>query len=109
MDDHVDAPTPVHGATAPGFEEMRAVVAGCGPGVAVAAFVGGRPVLDVWTAGLGERSLIHTWSAVKPVVGACLLLLVERGRIDLDDPVVGVWPGLPDPVTTPRGAAALKR
>jgi len=63
-------------------------------GAAVAAFLGGRPVVDVWSGDLGEHSLLHTWSAVKPVAGACLLQLVERGRIGLDDRVVGVWPEL---------------
>jgi CubicO group peptidase (beta-lactamase class C family) len=64
--------------------------------VAVAAFVAGRRVVDVWTDDLSEESLLCTWSAVKPVTGACLLTLVERGRIGLDDPVVSVWPELAD-------------
>jgi CubicO group peptidase (beta-lactamase class C family) len=68
----------------------------CGPGVAVAALVDGRVVADVWTADLGERSLLCTWSAIKPVTAACLLLLVERGAVGLDDPVVSVWPELGD-------------
>jgi CubicO group peptidase (beta-lactamase class C family) len=50
----------------------------------------------VWTDDLSEESLLCTWSAVKPVTGACLLTLVEGGRIGLDDPVVSVWPELAD-------------
>lgn len=94
--ENVGVEAPVHGVVAPGFERVRTAVAGCGPGVAVAAFVDGAPVVDVWTAGLGEGSLIHTWSAVKPVVGACLLVLVERGLVGLDDAVVDVWPEIGD-------------
>jgi CubicO group peptidase (beta-lactamase class C family) len=86
----------VEGVVAAGYETVRQAVAGCGPGVAVAALVEGRRVVDVWTDDLSEGSLLCTWSAVKPVTGACLLTLVERGRIGLDDPVVSVWPELAD-------------
>ena len=66
-----------------------------GGGVAVAVFHRGRPVVDVVAGDLGPDSLVHTWSAIKPMTGACLLLLlVERGRIGLDDPVADVWPEL---------------
>lgn len=60
-------------------------------GATVAAFVDGRPVVDLWGGDLHERSLVHTWSAVKPVAGSCLLHLVGQGRIGLDDPVAEVW------------------
>ena len=68
----------------------------CGPGVAVAAYVDGAVVVDLWTADLSADSLICTWSAVKPITGACLLLLVQRGQIALDDPVTSVWPEMAD-------------
>jgi CubicO group peptidase (beta-lactamase class C family) len=45
---------------------------------------------------LSGESLVCTWSAIKPVTGACLLLLVERGLIALEDPVVSIWPELGD-------------
>jgi CubicO group peptidase (beta-lactamase class C family) len=53
-------------------------------------------VVDVWTPDLKENSLVCTWSAIKPVTGACLLRLVEHGAIGLDDPVLSVWPELGD-------------
>jgi len=37
-----------------------------------------------------------TWSAIRPVTGACLLLLIESGAVGLDDPVSWVWPELGD-------------
>jgi CubicO group peptidase (beta-lactamase class C family) len=90
----------VDGETAPGFELMRAALSrvvearGDGGGAAVAAFVQGRPVVDLWGGSLGSDSLVHTWSAVKPVAGACLLHLISLGRLSLDDPLVQIWPEL---------------
>jgi CubicO group peptidase (beta-lactamase class C family) len=86
----------VEGTVAPGYEAVVDAVAGCGPGVTVAAIVDGQPVVDVWTADLTERSLLCTWSAVKPITGSCLLRLVDEGTIALDDPVSSVWPELGD-------------
>jgi CubicO group peptidase (beta-lactamase class C family) len=64
--------------------------------VAVAAFVNGRLVVDLCSDDLSPNCLLCTWSAIKPVAGSCLLLLVERGLISLDDPVGAVWPQLAD-------------
>lgn len=86
----------VDGTVAPGYEGVRGALEACGGGVTVAAFVGGELVVDLWSDDLRRDSLLCTWSTVKPVVGACLLLLVERGRLGLDDPVVGVWPEVGD-------------
>ena len=86
----------VDGFVADGYSAVADALAGCGPGVATAAFVGGRRVVDIWSGDLSEDSLICTWSAIKPVTGACLLLLVDRGLIALDDPVVATWPELGD-------------
>ncbi len=86
----------IQGTAEPAYSGVRAALARCGPGVAVAAFVHGAPVVDLWSDDLTERSLICTWSSVKPLTGACLLLVVERGLIGLDDPVVSVWPELAD-------------
>jgi CubicO group peptidase (beta-lactamase class C family) len=86
----------MRGFVADGFEAVADAAATCGPGVTVAAFVDGEAVVDLWTTDLSERSLVCTWSSIKPVTGACLLLLVERGLVSLDDPVVGVWPEIGD-------------
>jgi CubicO group peptidase (beta-lactamase class C family) len=86
----------VDGSVAKGYEVVVDSLAGCGSGIAVVAFVGGRRVVDVWSADLSADTLLCTWSVIKPVTGSCLLLLVERGVIDLDDPVVATWPELGD-------------
>ena len=85
---------PVAEAFARGFEERGEV------GAAVAVLVDGRPVLDLvggtardtpraaWT----PDTLVNAYSVVKPLAATCLLLLVERGRVGLDDRVTRWWP-----------------
>lgn len=87
----------IHGETARGFDAVRAAAARVladGGGFALAASVHGRPVVDLWSGSIGRDGLVHTWSVIKPVTGTCLLLLVERGALRLDDPVGGIWPEL---------------
>jgi CubicO group peptidase (beta-lactamase class C family) len=88
----------VEGETAPGWASVREAVARVeadqGGALAVAAFHRGRPVVDLWAGTARQNTLFHTWSAVKPVAGTCLLLLVDRGRLRLDDRVADFWPEL---------------
>jgi CubicO group peptidase (beta-lactamase class C family) len=70
-------------------------------GAALAVWHRGRRVLDLvggwrditrtrpWT----PDTLVNVYSVGKPVAALCVLLLVERGRIGLDDPVARHWPG----------------
>ena len=88
------------GAVADGFEPVRdavdaalAMQDGAGA-ITVAAYVHGELVVDLWAGTARSDSLLHTWSAIKPVTGTCLLLLVDRGAIELDTPVREVWPEL---------------
>jgi len=86
----------VEGTVAPGYGAVADAVAGCGPGVTVAAFVDGQLVVDIWTADLTAGSLLCTWSAVKPITGSCLLRLVDGDAVSLDDRVASIWPELGD-------------
>ena len=69
-------------------------------GAAVAIEVDGQPVVDIWAgwmdsarSRLWERdALVAVFSVGKGVVAVCLLLLVERGEVDLDAPVARYWP-----------------
>ncbi len=69
-------------------------------GAAFAAYVDGRLVLDVW-GGLARRDPPRPWrrdtlacvfSGSKGLVATCLLLALERGLLDLDEPVATYWP-----------------
>ncbi|HEX6030401.1 MAG TPA: serine hydrolase domain-containing protein, partial [Tepidiformaceae bacterium] len=37
-------------------------------------------------------TLVHLYSVTKPFAAACLLLLVDRGQVALDEPVATYWP-----------------
>jgi CubicO group peptidase (beta-lactamase class C family) len=82
----------------PGFESVRAafdeVLAAQGGGAACAAIVDGTVVCDLWGGTVGADSLVHTWSVIKPVSAACLLLAARRSGVSLETPVADVWPEL---------------
>jgi CubicO group peptidase (beta-lactamase class C family) len=69
-------------------------------GAAVTVHHEGRPVVDLW-AGARDFDGAGEWrqdtaqtvrSATKGIAAACLLLLHQRGRLDLDAPVGSYWP-----------------
>lgn len=76
------------------FEPMREAFAALGePGGALAVTIDGETVVDLWTAREWSRdTLVHVFSATKPLVALCVLQLVERGKLALDDRVTSVWP-----------------
>jgi CubicO group peptidase (beta-lactamase class C family) len=69
-------------------------------GAAVAVVVDGKPVVDLW-AGWADEARTRRWerdtqvavfSVGKAMATVCLLILVERGAIELDAPVAAYWP-----------------
>jgi CubicO group peptidase (beta-lactamase class C family) len=94
-----------HGFAAPGFEAVanefeRNLIERGDAGAAFAALVDGRPVVDLW-GGLADRSSGRRWqrdtlagifSGTKGFVATCLLLLIERGSLELEAPVCAYWP-----------------
>ncbi len=103
----------VSGYVAPGFDRVAKVLAegasvtvgererradlGTGGG-AFCAFVEGECVVDVWA---GQSAPGRTWerdtravimSSTKGLTTLCAHLLEDRGRLDLDAPVVRYWP-----------------
>lgn len=69
-------------------------------GAAVAVAVEGRFVVDLW-AGWADAArtrpwqrdtLVNVFSVGKAMATVCLLMLVERGQVDLDAPVARYWP-----------------
>jgi CubicO group peptidase (beta-lactamase class C family) len=97
----------VHGTVADGFEPVReAFREGFERrgerGAAVAVHLDGRPVVDIWAgAARADEPEGPRWgrdtaqvirSAGKGPAAACLLLLHQRGQLDLDAPVGSYWP-----------------
>ncbi|MER5517922.1 serine hydrolase domain-containing protein [Streptomyces sp. NPDC002763] len=98
----------VNGTVAEGFEPVRDAFAKNfellgDRGAAVAVYRDGHRVVDLWggardfDGGAGEASWEHgtaqiVRSATKGVAAAVLLLLRQRGELDLDAPVGDLWP-----------------
>ncbi len=69
-------------------------------GAAVAIACEGRTVVDLWGGWMDEGrtrpwrrdTLVDVFSVGKPMAALCILMLVERGRIDLEAPVARYWP-----------------
>jgi CubicO group peptidase (beta-lactamase class C family) len=76
------------------FEELGEL------GAAFAAYVEGRPVVDIWggIAHPGERrpwqrdTLQLVFSGTKGLTATCMLMVADRGLLDLEGPVADVWP-----------------
>ncbi|MET9897984.1 serine hydrolase domain-containing protein [Streptomyces sp. NPDC006446] len=95
----------VNGTVAEGFEPVREAFAGNfaalgDRGAAVTVYRDGRKVVDLW-GGTRDVDGTEPWqrgtaqivrSATKGVAAAVLLLLAQRGHLDLDAPVGAYWP-----------------
>lgn len=91
------------GEVVPGYERVQQVfereagLLGLGGG-AYAAYVDGRPVVDVWA---GEKRPGVPWdrdtttvlfSATKGLAGLCMQILYDRGELDVEAPIAKYWP-----------------
>ncbi|MGW1534384.1 serine hydrolase domain-containing protein [Streptomyces aureus] len=95
----------VNGTVAEGFEPVREAFAANfatlgDRGAAVTVYRDGRKVVDLW-GGTRDVDGTEPWqhgtaqivrSATKGVAAAVLLLLAQRGQLDLDAPVGAYWP-----------------
>ncbi|MCX5297857.1 beta-lactamase family protein [Streptomyces sp. NBC_00193] len=101
----IDQNTLIHGHVAPGFEAVREEFARNfaerdEQGAAVAVTLDGELVVDLWGGaadptrgtpwGGDTRQLIFSGS--KGILATALLLLVDRGVVDLDLPIAHYWP-----------------
>jgi CubicO group peptidase (beta-lactamase class C family) len=98
-------PPNVLGECDPAFESVRAAFAqnfadNLELGAAVAIQVGGRTVVSLW-AGLASRgeqtpwredTLVNAYSTTKGLAAMCVQHLVDRGAIELEQPVSRCWP-----------------
>jgi CubicO group peptidase (beta-lactamase class C family) len=95
---------PVHGTVEPGFEPVaNSFARGFEKGelgAAACAYVDGRKVVDLWGgwAGAGKArgwqrdTIVCTYSATKGMTATAAHRLVDRGLIDVDEPVATYWP-----------------
>jgi CubicO group peptidase (beta-lactamase class C family) len=95
----------VSGRVAPGFEavaeELGAILAESpGSGAAFAVYEGSHLLIDLW-GGVADHDTGTPWqedtiqlvfSGTKGLVAACLLVLLDRGALELDAPVSSYWP-----------------
>lgn len=95
----------IQGTVTPGFEPVRdafaANFADAGDvGASFAIWKDGEYLVDIWggyadaakTRPWQRDTLPNVWSTTKAVGALCLALLVERGELSYDDPVVRYWP-----------------
>ncbi len=96
--------TEVHGFVAPGFEAVRDAFASnfengleCGASVAVTR--DGEPVVDLWAGDAApdgrpwqEDTIVNVYSTTKTMAATCILVLADRGALDLQAPVARYWP-----------------
>jgi CubicO group peptidase (beta-lactamase class C family) len=94
----------VGGHVEPGFEEVRAAFANNFEehgevGATYSLYVDGAQVVDLWGgvredtgAAYDGDTLQVVFSSTKGAAAACAHLLVQRGALDLDSPVVQYWP-----------------
>lgn len=98
-----DTAATVHGTCATGFEPLRDLLAtrlgdGAEAGASVAVVRDGELVADLWggEARPGEPwredTLVQVWSVTKTMAALAVLVLVDRGQLDLDAPVSAYWP-----------------
>jgi CubicO group peptidase (beta-lactamase class C family) len=87
-----------------GFEPVRDAFVrnfeqGLELGASAAVTLDGEPVVDLWagdadlTGAPWERdTIVNVYSTTKTMAAACVLLLADRGQLDLDAPVAQYWP-----------------
>jgi CubicO group peptidase (beta-lactamase class C family) len=95
----------VQGFVLPGYERVRDAFErnftdGHEMGAAFTALVDSEIVISCW-GGLADRASKRPWtqdtlavifSGTKGLVAACMLLLIDRGQLNLEDPVRRYWP-----------------
>jgi CubicO group peptidase (beta-lactamase class C family) len=95
----------VHGTCDPRFDAVREAFTGnfsdgLDVGASVAVTVDGEPVVDLWGGHATpdgrpwERdTIVNVYSTTKTMAGLSVMMLVDRGQLDLEAPVASYWPG----------------
>jgi CubicO group peptidase (beta-lactamase class C family) len=102
----------VRGSVAASFSAVRDVFAEVldgqpGTGASFAVWHDGQWIVDLWggyadaahTRPWEQDTLVMPYSVTKPFAALCVLVLVDRGLVDLDVPMREYWPALRAPAT----------
>ncbi|WP_426572192.1 serine hydrolase domain-containing protein [Aquihabitans sp. McL0605] len=96
--------TEIHGTCKPEFDSVRTAFAanfdaGIERGASVSVTLRGEPVVDLWAGdadGAGtpwqQDTIVNCWSVTKTMSAIVVLVLADRGELDLDAPIAAVWP-----------------
>ncbi len=93
----------VNGFCESGFEFVRDTFTanfdlGLEVGASVAVTKDGEPVVDLWAGEASpgvpwaEDTIVNVYSTTKTMAATCVLMLADRGQIDLSAPVADYWP-----------------
>ena len=95
----------IHGTCDERFEAVRSALAqnldsGEELGASIVVDIDGDHVVDVWggfrdqarTTPWDEHTITNVWSSTKTVTSLAALMLVDRGELDVDQPVAKYWP-----------------
>ncbi len=94
----------VEGFCAPGFEPVREAFAGnfeqgLELGACAAVTRDGEFVVDVWAGDADPKgtrwqrdTIVNVYSTTKTMAAICVLILADRGKVDLHAPVATYWP-----------------
>src|SRR5580704_6843593 len=95
----------IHGVCEERFEAVRSALAqnldsGEELGASLVLDIDGDVVIDIWggfrdqdrTVPWDEHTITNVWSSTKTVTSLAALMLVDRGELDVDQPVAKYWP-----------------
>jgi CubicO group peptidase (beta-lactamase class C family) len=95
----------LHGQLDARFEPLRDVLedslgSGADCGLSLTVDIDGQTVVDVWGGFADEArtrpwerdTIVNVWSTTKTVTSLAVLMLADRGLVDLDAPVARYWP-----------------
>jgi CubicO group peptidase (beta-lactamase class C family) len=99
----IDTSTSIEGTCDSAFEPLKEAFAENfrsrgDAGAAVSVVAGDRTVVDLWGGDASpgrpwqRDTLVNVWSSTKGAVALAAHMLVDRGLLDLDEPVATYWP-----------------
>src|SRR4051794_15802158 len=95
--------TEIHGTCDERFDAVRTQFAanfdeGNEIGASVAVTLHGEPVVDLWAGDAADGvpwerdTLTNVWSTTKTMAAIVMLMLADRGELDVEAPVAEYWP-----------------